>query len=239
MNSEDDPEEKVLSPFRGLSVGLVLTYLAGVVAVTSALALLLWHIASTAASGDRASLELDAIKTALAVAAGLSGLGALLLNARRQWLSERSQLHTERASVASQLDALEKRVTDAFAKAAELLGSDQHSKALAGLYSLERLGQAYPDQRQTMIELLCGYIRVAPQQRDYRDPEAAEPAAADVADGDAQAEVFARIAEVIARHLRPEVAVEVDRVANASGLIGLAGHGLHIGFRTWVTGSTA
>jgi hypothetical protein len=45
-------------------------------------------------------------------------------------------------------------------KAAELLGSDQAAVRLAGLYALERLAQDNPSHRQTIVDIMCGYLRM-------------------------------------------------------------------------------
>jgi hypothetical protein len=55
----------------------------------------------------------------------------------------------------------EHRVTELFAKAAEMLGSDKAAARLAGLYALERLAQDNPGYRQTMVNVLCAYLRMS------------------------------------------------------------------------------
>jgi hypothetical protein len=70
----------------------------------------------------------------------------LLLTARRQRFVE--------------LDGTERRITDLQTKAAELLGSDQAAVRLAGLYALERLAQDNPSHRQTIVDIMCGYLRM-------------------------------------------------------------------------------
>jgi uncharacterized protein YjbI with pentapeptide repeats len=100
-----------------------------------------------------ATLRLDAIKTALTVAAGLGAGVTVVMALRRQSISERSQRHIEE-------DAREQRITTLYVAAAEQLGSDKAAVRLAGLYALERLGQDNPKLRQTVIDVICAYLRM-------------------------------------------------------------------------------
>jgi hypothetical protein len=123
-------------------------------------ALVLLHEADAATGNARASLRVDALKTALTVGAGTGGLGALLLAARRQWLSERSQIYSER-------DMVERRVTDLYGVAATGLGSSSPAERLASVYALERIAQSYTDQRQQTVNLMCGYLRTSRDENDH------------------------------------------------------------------------
>src|SRR5262249_37024998 len=138
-----------LRPMRWLpTTALVLAAVVGGGAVA------LWLLTSWAArhQGEAGTtLRLDAIKTALTVAAGI-GAGVLLIVAlRRQSISERSQRHAEE-------DAREQRITTLYVAAAEQLGSERAAVRLAGLYALERLGQDNPRLRQTVIDVMCAYL---------------------------------------------------------------------------------
>ncbi|WP_460515641.1 pentapeptide repeat-containing protein [Flindersiella endophytica] len=104
-------------------------------------------------AGQNPALRIDAIKTGLTVGAGAGGVTALLLAVRRQWLNERAQVHTES-------DAVERRVTELFSTAAEHLGHEKAAVRLAGLKTLERLGQAHVEHRQTVVDLICAYLRM-------------------------------------------------------------------------------
>jgi hypothetical protein len=95
---------------------------------------------------DTNSNRLDVIKTAGSIVIGTGGAAALLLTARRQRFVE--------------LDGTERRITELQTKAAELLGSDQAAVRLAGLYALERLAQDNPGHRQTIVDIMCGYLRM-------------------------------------------------------------------------------
>lgn len=129
--------------------------------------------------------KLDAIKTAGTIVVGTGGAGALWLAARRQRTSEialrqkeldqqqadrayvlqervaaETQAHQERVAAATEDDASERRITELYTKAAEQLGSEKAPVRLAGMYALERLAQTTPPQRQTIVSLLCAYLRM-------------------------------------------------------------------------------
>lgn len=173
--------------------------------------------ADRAAQPDtRATLRIDAIRTGLTVVAGTGGGLALLLAARRQWISERAQRHQEavaaqdqahrdrvqahaeavaeagqrhqdRLAEAAEHDAAERRLTELYTRAVELLGNDNAAVRLGGLHALERLGQDNPAQRPTIVAVLCAYLRMpAP------DDDAGE------------AEVRRTAQRVLARHLRAD-----------------------------------
>jgi uncharacterized protein YjbI with pentapeptide repeats len=95
-------------------------------------------------SGDPKN-QIELIKTGLTVGAGVGGVVALVLTGRRQWATEH--------------DAAERRLTELYAKAVEQLGSDKAAVRHGGLYALERVAQDNPDQRQTVVNVLCAYLR--------------------------------------------------------------------------------
>ncbi|MFB7507649.1 pentapeptide repeat-containing protein [Streptomyces broussonetiae] len=108
----------------------------------------------------RATARIDAIKTALTVGAGTGGAAALLLALRRQWLSEHTHVRQEVADAISEFDARERRITELYTAAAGQLASDSAPVRLAGLYALERLAQDHPDHRQTIVNVICAYLRM-------------------------------------------------------------------------------
>ncbi|XHU10212.1 hypothetical protein RPX00_09520 [Amycolatopsis sp. WGS_07] len=146
----------------------------------------LW-INTTPAMGEQKTIaHLEVFKTTASVAVMLGGLGVLYLAARRQRTQEAehhhavrtaeiNRKHAERVAAAAEDDAARRRVTDLYAKAADQLGSDKAPVRLAGLYALERVGQDNPDQRQTIIKVLCAYLRMPYEQplpvtRPRQDP---------------------------------------------------------------------
>src|SRR5205823_15025391 len=103
--------------------------------------------------GQGPQIQLDTIRTAGTLVVGTGGAVALLLTARRQRYTELTLVHTDR-------DVTERRITELYTKAADQLGSDKAPVRLAGLYALERLAQNNPTQRQTIVNLLCAYLRM-------------------------------------------------------------------------------
>jgi hypothetical protein len=118
--------------------------------------------------------QLDAIRTAGTIVVGSGGAAALLLAARRQRSTEialkqkdRDQVDIARAYALqkrvaedARQDAVERRITELYTKAADQLGSDKAPVRLAGLDALERLAQDNESQRQTIVNVLCAYLRM-------------------------------------------------------------------------------
>ena len=99
------------------------------------------------------SAQIEVVKTSLAVGAGTAGIVALVLAGRRQWSNER-------ASHATEHDAIERRITELYTKAVEQIGSSQAAVRLGGLYALERLGQNTEGQREAVFNVICSYLRM-------------------------------------------------------------------------------
>ena len=110
----------------------------------------------------------------------------LLLAARRQRYVELDLEQKEH-------DANERRVTELYGKAADQLGSDKAPVRLAGVYALERLAQGQLQHRQTVVNLLCAYLRMP-----YTPPK-------DEGDKDAAQEQLVRttVQDVLETHLTP------------------------------------
>ncbi|GAB2870830.1 pentapeptide repeat-containing protein [Lentzea nigeriaca] len=98
-------------------------------------------VLNTASSTER----LDLIRTALAVGAGTGAVMTLVLAWRRQWATEH--------------DAAERRLTELYVKAVEQLGSDKAAVRHGAMYALERVAQDNPDHRQTVVNVICAYLR--------------------------------------------------------------------------------
>jgi hypothetical protein len=111
-------------------------------------------------AGRNPSLRFDAIKVGLSVGAGVGAGIALLLAFRRQWLIERTQAHAEEIARENAYDAVQRRITELYAKAVEQLGHDKATVRLGGLYSLERLAQDQPEHRQAVVDVFCAYLRM-------------------------------------------------------------------------------
>ena len=194
----DEPTEREL---RVMPWWLVLVGLLAAVALGWLVLDLLLTEADRASQPDtRATLRIDAIRTGLTVVAGTGGGLALLLAARRQWITERAQRHQEsvaardqahrdrvqahaeavaeaaqrnhdRQSGAAEHDAAERRLTELYTRAVELLGNDSAAVRLGGLHALERLGQDNPGQRPTIAAVLCAYLRMPAPDDEPRETE--------------------------------------------------------------------
>ncbi|GHF74100.1 uncharacterized protein YjbI with pentapeptide repeats [Amycolatopsis bartoniae] len=135
---------------RPISGWLLLPALVLVVVVTWLVYVVATHLAGP---GVGPSDRIDIVKITLSTAAGTGGAVALLLTFRRQRTSEITGAHTIQ-------DATSRRITELYTKAVEQLGSDKGAVRLGGLYALERLAQDNPDQRQTIVNVLCAYLRM-------------------------------------------------------------------------------
>ncbi|MEV4250934.1 hypothetical protein AB0J63_47045 [Streptosporangium canum] len=72
----------------------------------------------------------------------------------------RRQRHQEIATAHATHDATERRVTELYTKAVEQLGHAGAAVRLGGLYALERLAQDNPGHRQTIVNVICAYLRM-------------------------------------------------------------------------------
>ncbi|WP_143231238.1 pentapeptide repeat-containing protein [Actinosynnema sp. ALI-1.44] len=131
-----------------------------------------WLLREASQSKDPPAARVEAIKTGLSIGAGSGGAFALLLAVRRQW-------HQEVAGTANELDAAEKRVTELYTKAADQLGSDKAPVRLAGLYALERVANNDSNQRQTITNLLCAYLRMPFDPPTFPPDDDASPSTID------------------------------------------------------------
>jgi len=130
---------------------------------------------------ERLKLQNDARTTLL------QGLGALLVLTGagigasvtlRQVRATRAQITETATASRNQLKLSEQgQVTDRFTKAIDQL--DQKNALvvrLGGLYALERIARDSPDDRATIAEVLCAYVRTAPRpDPPSRTATAAEP----------------------------------------------------------------
>lgn len=134
-----------------LSTTTITIWALGLIVVAVIAVVLLWK---TMGSGDaQDSTRLDVIRTAGSIVVGTGGAAALLLTARRQRSTELDLRQKDH-------DATERRVTELYGKAADQLGSDKAPVRLAGLYALERLAQDNAAHRQTIVNLVCAYLRM-------------------------------------------------------------------------------
>lgn len=181
-------------------------------------------------------MVIDAIRTALTAAAGTGGAAALLLAFRRQRHTEHAALETRYAAEADraqrEAQARTVAVTELYSRAVDQLGSEQAPVRLGGLYALERLAQDTPDQRQTITNVLCAYLRMpytppddtpaptGPSDADdpptgapgrpHEQTDEGDPTAARVLRARQEREVRLTAQRILATHLRPGTATEPD-----------------------------
>ncbi|WP_189246292.1 pentapeptide repeat-containing protein [Streptosporangium pseudovulgare] len=166
----------------------------------------------------------EILRTALAAGAGVGAAVTLMLAFRRQRQQEIAAAHATH-------DATERRVTELYTKAVEQLGSDKAAVRLGGLYALERLAQDNPGHRQTIVNVICAYLRMpytppdpvpAPDpgrdrrealraaRRRYQAARAGAPLSADPApqreSGDREGELQVRLTaqRILTAHLRDD-----------------------------------
>lgn len=136
---------------RVLSIRTIGIWSATLVGIAIASTALIWIFLGS--GNQRDSVRLDAIRTASSIVLGAGGGAALLLAARRQRTSELDLVQKDH-------DATERRVTELYGKAADQLGNDKAPVRLAGLYALERLAEDNTAHRQTIVNLVCAYLRM-------------------------------------------------------------------------------
>ncbi|WP_158255785.1 pentapeptide repeat-containing protein [Amycolatopsis sp. BJA-103] len=158
----------VLRPIPGwvIAVGIPVMLLVAVGAV--------WLMFGIGVDGTK----LEVIRTGGTLGVGLGGVLVLWLGIRRQRSTELDLLakyeahelaertaantlaHQEQVAADARADAASRRITELYTKAAELLGSDKAPVRLSGLYALERLARDNESQRQTIVNVLCAYLRM-------------------------------------------------------------------------------
>lgn len=97
----------------------------------------------------------DFVKIVLAIVGGIGAVVALVVSYRKQRLGETAEAR-ENARLFS----------EDFSRATEQLGSAEAPVRLAGMYTLERLAHNTPEQQQTIVNVLCAYLRMP-----YTPPE--------------------------------------------------------------------
>jgi uncharacterized protein YjbI with pentapeptide repeats len=180
----------------------------------------------TLGDGNHAN-QLDAIKTAGTIVVGTGGAAALWLTAPRQRTNEiaLNQKHVdqqtaERTYQHTAFDAEARRITDLYGKAVEQLGSNKPAVRLAGFYALERLAQDNVGQRQTIVNVLCAYLRMPSGE----DPE--------------EYEVRQTVQRILSAHLRADEKywnVELDLSGAKLSKASFEGCLLHVAIFTGAT----
>ncbi|QKV72996.1 pentapeptide repeat-containing protein [Amycolatopsis sp. Hca4] len=215
-----EPPKQIVTPLAGRAV---LAMAVGTALVVAAVVTALWiGLTTDGADPARVSARLEVLRIGLSLGLGGGGLFALYLAWRRQRatdlallqkerdqadvarahaLQERvaaeNRAHQERVALATETDATARRITELFGKAVEHLGAAEAPVRLGGLYALERLAQDNPAQRQTIVNVICAYLRmpVDPPPDPDDDPEARRRRR--------EHEVRLTAQRILAGHLRP------------------------------------
>jgi hypothetical protein len=119
----------------------------------------------------------------------LQGLGALLLLTGasigaavtlRQVRISQDGLHATREQMQHTLETTQQQLnlteqgqlTDRYTRAVEQLGHEKAPVRLGALYSLEHLAQDNPQYRQTVVDVICAYLRMPYTLSPQTDPDA-------------------------------------------------------------------
>ncbi|MGH3380742.1 MAG: pentapeptide repeat-containing protein [Actinoallomurus sp.] len=166
----------MLAPQKSLSWWWVWSAVVGGVTAGGGVTVLLWL---TKWTGHK-----DALDVGMKITLAIVGLLGVILAVHRHKLSEaehRRQLRADKshqahsdallqrqleADKAAREDAIARQITDLSSKASEQLGSDKAAVRIGGLTDLERLAQAYPELRQTVIDRICAYLRAPFEYRN-------------------------------------------------------------------------
>ncbi|MER6666744.1 pentapeptide repeat-containing protein [Amycolatopsis japonica] len=121
---------------------------------------------------DPATSRSEALKTGGVAGAAIVALYALWLNDRRRRVEERRQ-EVERQRQELELrraDQDRDRISDErFAKAVELLGHDADQVRVGALHALAGLARGRELYRQTVLDILCSYLRRPFKHPRYKD----------------------------------------------------------------------
>lgn len=179
---------------RGIVLGGVVVGLVGVAAFV-----ILLHFYGGGTDQDRAGLEV--VRTAGTFVVGAGGVVVLWLTARRQRSTELTLEHQRE-------DAAEQRITTLYTHAVDQLGSDRAPIRLGGLYSLERLAQNNPAQRQTIVDVICAYLRMPYALPDDNPPGEDAPDNAHTRHEQRRQELQVRLTaqRILTAHLKPKAA---------------------------------
>jgi uncharacterized protein YjbI with pentapeptide repeats len=185
-------------PSRPLSMRAIVLggVLVGVVGAAAVAALL--HFYGGGTDKDRAGL--DVVRTAGTLVAGSGGAIALLLAAHRQRSTELTLEHQREVAV-------EQRITELYTRAVDQLGNDQAAVRLGGLHALERVAQNNSAQRQTVVDVICAYLRMPYVLPDDKPPGEDAPAQAHTWYEQRRQELQVRLTaqRILAAHLRFDV----------------------------------
>ncbi|MGH3671156.1 MAG: hypothetical protein ACRDSH_11045, partial [Pseudonocardiaceae bacterium] len=158
---------------------------------------------------DPATSKSDAVRTGGLASAAVVALYALWLNDRRRKVEE-SRHELERRS--NEQDR-ERVADERFARAVELLGHEADQVRVGALHALAGLARSRPSYTQTVLDVVCSYLRRPIDHPDYaRGATGRQPAWEQAAVRDADRERQVRLAaQRVIGELVPDRGQGVDR----------------------------
>lgn len=195
-----------------ISLGLnIVILLAVTVAAAVCFGSMLWWLLGRPpigqVSGWTTANSFDFAKIVLALIGGVGAVVALVVAYRKQQLGESAEQREEI-----------KLFAERFTKAADQLGSEKAAVRLAGMYALEDLAQGSPPQRQTIVNVLCAYLRMpyAPPTLGH-SPSPGHPASPDGTEVDVVTEPTQHVDQNAneRRHQELQVRLTAQRILSA------------------------
>jgi uncharacterized protein YjbI with pentapeptide repeats len=113
--------------------------------------------------------------------------------------------HQREVAQAAERDAAEQRITELYTRAIDQLGNSQAPVRLGGLHALERLAHACSYLRQTIVDVICAYLRMPYTPPDDRAPGEDAPEDAHRRYEEPRQELQVRLTaqRILTAHLRP------------------------------------
>jgi hypothetical protein len=200
--------------------------------ITIVLAVALFGVATALLlSLDPRTSGAEAVRTGGLVSAAVVALYALWLNDRRRRVEE-SRHELERSSHEQDRE----RVADErFARSVELLGHQADQVRVGALHALAGLARSRPTYVQTVLDVVCSYLRRPFDHPDYvqgRTGERPQWAPADERDADRERQVRLAAQRVIGelvpdRHRRPDTLPDLDLTGAVLDYLDLSGKVIH------------
>jgi hypothetical protein len=157
---------------------------------------------------------MDPTAVAAWIAAGV-GVLTLIGTLAAQYFGRRATSRDTTQALAEQGKQLDRALTEQrtrtlaerFATAAKLLGSDQPPVGLAGVYAMAVLADDWAENRQTCVDVLCGYLRMPYEPDPGKDAPEPQRLAFQ-----AIREVRHTVIRVITTHLKQDAAISWQRL---------------------------
>jgi len=139
------------------------------------------HPSSDLTDADALKAKNDVRTTLVQAVAGLAVASGAIVTYRTFRQNQLEQANRQDREERTYKLNQSQQVTDTYTKAVEQLGHEEAPVRLGAMYSLERLAQDNPPRRQTVVDVLCAYLRM-PYTPPTRERAAPEPEADDATD---------------------------------------------------------